>query len=171
MTTLISPADVRALVATDIEDSDLLTIIEREEAMLVKACGAHEGPITETIVGGGVSLFVSRPIASISSISERTTLTSDSTTLATTLYYPWASEGRIERMSSTWGALVSVTYTPVDDRPERKAVLIELVRIALERTAMQREDLRGARDGYSYTAPDWERARKRLYRRLGFMRI
>jgi hypothetical protein len=63
------------------------------------------------------------------------------TTLTSTQYYAYPGQGRITRLSegTRWGRSVVVTYVPADDRPLRTQVLIELVRQALEQTAMAAE--------------------------------
>src|SRR4051812_15402423 len=46
---LVSPAQVRALVDTDLSDPDLADVIAREEAALARAIGPLAGERTETM--------------------------------------------------------------------------------------------------------------------------
>ncbi len=179
---LLSPAEVKELVRTSASDTVLQHVIDREEREVVRLFGAHyvdsETTISETLAGGTRNLYLRRRIASISSIVEYQTLDATSgTTLTSGDYLLWANEGRIERMpatavaswfagGATWGAKVVVTYVPYDDDDDRRAAIIELVRLALERTAMRRESVAGE---YSYEAPDWGEARAEILRRLGFV--
>ena len=81
----------------------------------------------------------------------------------------WHDQGRIERVYYEWDEKVTVAYVPRDDREKRKSVIIELVRIELERTTMRQESVAGE---YSYTAPmNWEAERQKLMRRLMFIAV
>lgn len=171
MSTLLSVDQALALIATEVTAPDVQAVIAREEAELVARYGAHyvdgSTTIVETVRGGGCNLYLKRRISSVSSISEASSLGGAATTLASTAYYVWTGQGRITRLpeGTAWGPVATVTYVPADDRPLRRQVLIELVRLALEQTAMRAESVSGA---YSYQAPEWESARKRLYKRLEF---
>jgi len=172
---LVTPAEVRALVQTDKTDEQLQAIIDREEAEVVRLYGPHyvdeATTVTETIEGGTWSLCLRRRLSSVSSVTEKVLIGDDGTTLTENEdYFVWSGQGRLERLpqGASWGALVEVEYVPADDIDNRKAVIIELVRLALERTAMQQEDVAGE---YSYKAPEWETERARLLRRLGFVRV
>lgn len=165
---LVTPSEVRVLVQTSLNDEKLQTIIDREEFDIVERFGAHYGetnsvPVTviETLEGDAqCSLFLRRRIASVSAIVD------DGTTLTTSSYRLWGKQGRIERLprGATWGDVVQVTYVPYDDNSTRKSVIIELVRLALNRTAMKSESIGGE---YSYSAADdWETERNKVLRRL-----
>lgn len=168
MTSLVSPAQVRALVKTSLSDALLQTVIDGEEALIVRKLGAHyvDGitTVVETLAGGGASLFVRRALTSISSVVE------DSVTLTASDYRVWAIQGRVERLpaGSKWGEVITLTYVPYNDNDQRKHVITELVRLALERTAMQSESVAGE---YSYQAPEWDAARAKLVRKLGFVNV
>ncbi len=179
---LVTPAEVKELIRTSASDTVLQHVIDREEREVIRLFGAHyvDGSTTvaETLAGGTRNLYLRRRVASISSIVEYQTLDATSgSTLETGDYLLWADQGRIERMpatavaswfagGATWGAKVLVTYVPYDDSDDRQAVIIELVRLALERTAMRRESVAGE---YSYEAPDWGEARAEILRRLEFV--
>lgn len=166
-TELLTAAEVRKLVQTALSDDDLQVIVDREDREIVKRFGAHyhetgETPdaVTETVESNNVrNLYLRRCLASVSAITE------DDVALAAASYRVWGSQGRIERLpaGSTWGDVVAITYVPADDNDTRKAVLVELTRIAVERTAMKSESVGGE---YSYTAPDWEALRSQQLNRL-----
>lgn len=168
---LVTVAEVRAMVTTGVLDTPLQAIIDREEAIMVERCGAHyvnsTTRITETVQGNGYGqLFLSRKVSSVYRVTE------DGVVLSQTDgdFQVWESGGMLIRQASgtTWGSVVSVIYVPYDDNERRKAVLIELVRLALDRMAMKSENVAGE---YSYTAPDWEYERARLLRSLNFRAI
>ncbi len=180
---LLTIAELRAQVRTGLSDSQLQSVIDREEAEVIRLYGAHyvsgATTVTETLEGGTKSLYLRRRLSSVSSVTEYSTSDStDGTVLtAVTDYRVWAAQGRIERMPSTavsgfgvgvWGAIVDVVYVPADDNDLRRAAIIDLCRLALERTALKSENVAGE---YSYSAPDWGEARAELLQRLGFANV
>lgn len=167
---LVTVAEVRAMVTTGMQDTPLQAIIDREEAIMIQRCGANyvdaSTRITETLRGGAPQLYLSQKITSIYRVTE------DGTVLSQTNgdFRVWEMEGCLERLpaGAIWGTVVAVIYVPYNDNERRKAVLIELVRLALDRMAMKGESVAGE---YSYTAPDWEYERARLFRQLNFRAI
>jgi len=137
---------------------------------MVERCGAHyvntSTRNTETLHGGYTLLHLAQKVTSVYRVTE------DGVVLSQTNgdFRVWELEGCLERLpaGARWGAVVAVIYVPYNDNQRRKAVLIELVRYALERTAMMSEGVAGE---YSYTAPDWEYERARLLRSLSFRAI
>lgn len=166
---LVTPEDVRALVNTSLSDIHLQDVIDRVEAEITAKIGApqEDGMTVSQAVtkrGEGTLLFTPVEIYSVVSIVE------DETTLEATDYQVWAG-GVIERlpMGSTWGDRNIVTFKAVDDRLKRKQAVIDLVRIVIERTAMQSESIAGE---YQYTAPDnWEAEFRRIMKRLTYLAI
>lgn len=167
----VSVSDVRAKVQTDLDDSALGDIIANEEAALSARLGAPPDgttAITEVLINTeGGSLYTKRPVATVTSVTESSTLTSTPATLAATDYYLMGTRGQFIRLAGcvSWGQLVTVVYVPADSAALWKQVIIELVRIALEQTTMRQESVAGE---YTYQAPDWNVARERQYRRLEF---
>ena len=163
---LVSPADVKALINTSISDTDLQTVIDRVEAQINARIGApqtdaYATEVVKTLRGEGEFIFMPTEIYSVSSIVE------DASTLTSDQYQTWAG-GVIERLpeDSHWGDRVVVTYKPTDDRLVRAQVIIDLVRIVIERTAMKSESIAGE---YSYTAPDnWDAEFRKAMKRLVF---
>lgn len=154
---LLTLAELRAVVESDRTDAELTALIAREEAMLVRKLGAHgDGvtAVTEVLEGHGGDLFLPRSVVSVTSVNG-----------ATGGYTALPRQGRIY---GTWYGLVTVVYVPADDRDERRAALIDLVRLAVSRTAMKAESVAGE---YSYQAPDWQAARAEIYRRLMFTSV
>lgn len=171
---LVSVQEVRDLVTTPLSDDRLQAIVDREEGAVIDLYGAHyvdeSTTINETHAGeDGPNLYLRRPILSVSSVTEKASLTGDAQTLTEDTHFTvWADEGRLQRLSGSWGAVVTVTYVPQDDSDKRKRAIIELVRLALERTAMKSENVAGE---YSYQAPDWNVERARILRSLGFWEV
>jgi hypothetical protein len=161
--------EVRAVVSTDLTNVELMEVVSREEQELIRRAGAHTSAITEVRPGKRKSIYLSRAVSSISSVSEYIYLgdTTAQTLVANTDYVVWEDQGRIERLDGLFGAKVTVVFTPSDDRDLRKQVLIELVRIALNQSNYSSEKVEGVEDSYSYTtAKDWGAAREQQYARL-----
>ena len=163
---LVTPTDVKALINTSMSDENLQTVIDRVEAQITARIGApqtdaYATEVVKTMRGEGEYLFMPTEIYSVSSIVE------DTSTLTSDQYQTWAG-GVIERLpeDSHWGDRVVVTYKPTDDRLVRAQVIIDLVRIVIERTAMKSESIAGE---YSYTAPDnWDAEFRKAMKRLVF---
>ena len=166
---LVSPANVKALINTSISDTDLQTVIDRVEAQINARIGApqtdaYATEVVKTLRGEGEFIFMPTEIYSVSGIVE------DASTLTSDQYQTWAG-GVIERLpeESHWGDRVVVTYKPTDDRLMRAQVIIDLVRIVIERTAMKSESIAGE---YSYTAPDnWDAEFRKAIKKLMFKAI
>lgn len=163
---LVSPADVKALINMSLSDTNLQTVIDRVEAQITARIGAPQTDayVTEVVKmmrGEGPYLFTPTEIYSVVSIVE------DGNSLTSDQYQTWAG-GVIERLpeDSNWGDRVVVTYKPVDDRLVRAEVIIDLVRLVIERTAMKGESIAGE---YSYTAPDnWDAEFRKAMKKLMF---
>ncbi len=121
------------------------------------ACG--EGA-TVTLEGEGKrKLYLRRKLTAVTSVTE------DDVALAATDYKVWGAQGTVERLPRgiRWGEEIAIVYTPANDNDTRKAVIIDLVRLALERTALKSESIAGE---YSYSAPEWEAERTAVLNRL-----
>ena len=166
MTSLVSPSDARALINTGLTDPILQTVIDRVEAQITERIGAPQTDAMETTIakvlpGEGEFLFMPTEIYAVVSITE------DGNALSSDQYQTWAG-GVIERLPSDshWGGRNTVVYKPSDDRKKRSQVIIDLVRLVLERTAMKGENIAGE---YSYTAPDnWDDEFRKAMRKLYF---
>lgn len=168
---LLTLAELRALVESDRTDAELTAIVAREEAEIARRFGAYgDGSTAQavTLGGGGTDLYLPRGFVSISSVQERPSIAGSLQTVTSTSYATWPAQGRLTRLGGAWGAQVVVTYIPVDERDRFRAAVIDLVRLALSRTAYQAESVAGE---HSYTAPNWEAARQDVYRRLRFTSI
>jgi hypothetical protein len=170
---LLTPEEVKVRIHTSLTDAQLQTVIDREDAEIVRRFGAHyvDGTtsVSETLQGGMANLYLKRGIASITSVVEKYILPSETgyTLTEDTDFCSWGAEGRIERLpvGLKWSRFVVVSYVPQDDNARREEALLALVRIALSRTAMRSESIAGE---YSYTSPEWEKERMGVFAALGF---
>ncbi len=170
MTRLVSAAVAKKQINTSMSDTDLEGIIDRVEAEITAKIGAPwaddstPSEFTCTMRGNGVSLFLPTGIYEVASIVE------DGTTLTSDDYRVWGNGGVIDRLyCGTWGDVCAVTYKPVDDRFKRIPAIIDMVRLTLERTAMQSESVAGE---YSFTAPEsWDDEYRKVMKRLMFKAV
>jgi len=157
---ILSIQQLRAVVASDLSDDDLIAIIDDEEAQLIERLGDHGDGVTaftQLVSPIGCQAYVDRRILAIVTVAD------DESTVASDRYRVWKDEGRIEHKSGDWVGPVEIEYIPRDDRSARRRALIDLVRLVVERTAMKSESVAGE---YSYSADDWEKARSDIYGRL-----
>ena len=169
MTSLLTIAECRALVKTAVSDANLQVVIDRIEAQITKKIGAAQDDtgvitVTETLKGGGNHLFLRVPISAVVSITEDGNLVDPSD------YQIWDVSGMVEHLPefSDWGSVCVVIYKPADMRDERKQATVDLVRLVIERTAMSSESIAG---DYSFTAPDWDAAFRKVMRKLYFAEV
>lgn len=174
---LLSAADLRDHVETDLNDTRLQDVIDRLEAELLQRTGPHAGPLVEILAGGGASVFLRRPISTVSSVREGARIEPSTPALtAATDYRVWPDQGRVERLTpgaelgtpaatvaAQFAAVVEVTYSPVDDQPQRKRVLLELVRLDLAQSGRAAESVG---DDYRYRGLDYQEHRESLFRDL-----
>lgn len=186
MTSLVSPADVKALMNTSIPDGGLQSIIDRVEAQITERIGAPWAAdntptqMVATLRGNGENLYLPVEIYDVVSIVE------DNIALTTLDYRVWGG-GVIERgpfnvgpfdwsgayqggsylgEGPHWGGQCVVTYHTADDRLKRKQVIIDLVRLVINHVAFRQETVAGE---YSYYAYDnWDREFSRTMKRLMF---
>ena len=155
MTSLVSVADVRALVRSRLSDGDLQVVIDREEAWLAGRIGELTGARTDTFTPGigDTPLYLRRRAPSV-------VLTDDGRTLAASEFLFTPSTGMIRRIWTPdlqgdppwrqlylgWAGTVTATYTPSDEADVERAV-IELVRLTVGETGFDAESI----GDYSYT--------------------
>lgn len=103
MANLVSLVELRAVVPSPLDDTQLDAVVARVEAEITEIVGAPAADstdITETLGGGQINVFTKRPIASITSITEYALLSDSTGTTLTegTDFFVWVDEGRIERI-------------------------------------------------------------------------
>lgn len=167
---LVSTDEVRAQINSGLTDAQLQAVIDRIEEEIADKIGDPQNDgntVTHTVTKrGGVScLFMPSEIGSIVSIME------DTVTLESTQYQTWPA-GVIERLPvdiGLWGDRCVVTYKPADDRSKRKGVIIDLVRLELNRSEMDEESFAGE---YSYkSSGNWNQKRREIMKRIQFTAV
>lgn len=117
---LVSVAEVRALVQTDLSDDDLQDVIDREEAWLAGRIGALTGARTETYWPDYDAVVMLRRRASTVAVEDNGVAVSDVRFTIDGSY--------LRRTLGYWTTPVEATYTP-NDESEVKAAVIDLVAI------------------------------------------
>ena len=153
-------AEVRARVETDLDDATLQTIVDSETESLQREAG---GPAqTETQFASGLKqIILKRKPASITSITERGTLTAAAVALAAN---DWRQTGLygIYRLAdgtnpaASWGAEVVIVYVPELDAALRDRVVFDLVQLAVEFRAFDSEEA----GDWKGTQKDYDKRRK-----------
>jgi hypothetical protein len=132
---ILTPDELREHITTDLATSALQRLLDAAEFLIVDRAGAA-GTRTEIVGGGTRFLTVTRPIASITSITE--TLLNDSRLLAANDYRLRYGGYLIERMiigtngRFRWWGDATVVYEPIDDSALRATVQIDLCRLAID---------------------------------------
>lgn len=174
---VLTVSELQARIDTPVSDAALSALLERIEADIKKAIGNPYTDATTDITEShrrppGKSLYLRRPILTVSSVTEYTDLSSTTGTTLTegTNFYVWADEGRLERiLGGTWAVRTDVVYVPQDDRPAWREAELDIARIALSRSALKQESVGGE---YSFTAPDsWEAEAQKVIGRLLFLDV
>ena len=157
---LLTLADVRAQVQTDLTSAALKNIYDAELRRIVKVVGKDKAVVERKNALSLLDLFTHRPIGTINSIKERVNAASSEVTLAAD-DYRIIGRRRIRRLStgtnggSWWGGEVVIDYDPVDNIDLRNSTLVELVRISADEKAAESE-----KDGdYQVTYRNPKRAR------------
>lgn len=154
-------SEVRARVETDLDDATLRTLIDAEIEALQREAGRETE--TETQFASGLKqIILHRKPASITSIDERGTLTSDPVTLASD---DWRQIGQYglyraadgTNPAATWGAEVVIAYVPEIDANLRDRVVFDLVQLAVEFRAFDEEEIG---DDWKGKQKDYDKRRK-----------
>lgn len=171
--TLLTPAELRTHVETDLPDAAIQRLLDSAEATIVDAAGAP-GKRTEHFTAMGhphgrdTILTLSLPVDSIDSVVERESpQNSTSVTLSANDYLV---RGRRELIRLTdgdnprryWAPDVQVTYMRVADTDARVRAQIDLVKLAIQYAGVESERYGDVQIGHgSLTAGD-ERVRAAL---------
>ena len=168
---LVSITELRALVPSPLEDSDLQIVLNRVEQEITDDIGIpYVDPVTsisEQVQGDRNNLFLKRPISSVDSITDE-----NGNALSLSNFIVWNKQGRLQykrhyHYSYTYNRpnrQYTVVYVPADRRQERKQAIIDLVRVALSQTALKGESVGGE---YSYSTPsNWEEEKRKILRRI-----
>lgn len=167
MPSLLVAADVREHVDTDLSDAALGLLIDDADALIVQRYGPHTGAVTERFMPalGERVLFPSRPVdPSIGVTVTRSGVGSSTVETVAVTDYVLDGSAQVRLLAGGFAnQVVTLTYTPVDDRPRRRRVLLDLVRLALRYDALSSSTMGDA----SVSHVDYDAERQRLLGSLG----
>lgn len=143
-------AAIRLRLDTDMSNAALHALAKAAIAEIAER-GIGTGG-TVSLAGGGRYLWVSRPIAAITSVTEGTTVVD-----ATDYRFEVGGhsiERRLDGFQSVWGYDVTVVYTAVAANERYDRVVVDLVKLSVEYSGLARradgdyrEDAMGSRAG------------------------
>ena len=169
---IIQPFEIRSRLNTPLTDLELGNMIIAAQAEIEGVHGAAyvdaDTPITELHLGSYEALHLKRKVATVEEVREYAFPGSSVNVLETDDYFLDADHGVLTSRYGKWGWRVEVDYVPQDDRNKWREAVIDLVRMALSRSALKAESVAGE---FSYQAPDWEMEKARIINRLGFARL
>lgn len=162
---LLTVAEVRAHVESDLDDDAFGRLIDDADAEIIARLGALASSV-EVHKGGTERIWPHRKVSSITSIVER--IDEQNTTLVATDYALDSDSRALERLQggsnprSEWAPQVTVTYVPVDETARRKRLLVDLVKLANRYAGVRGEGVGPVRAEYG----DYEAERNALFRSL-----
>lgn len=174
MSTLLSLAELRGVIPTDLSDASLQLFLGDAQAEISRRCGAHDSQIDTLDSAGDRWIFPTKPIGSVTSIKERLYRTSEEITLAENDYSIHDNGRSLLREPDGdnpryigWGRIVTVAYEPAgasDELSRRKRAQLDLVKLAIHHEGISQSKV----GNLSVNHVDYERERSRILRRLAY---
>ena len=141
-------ARFKARFETDLADPELQDVLNQVNEEILNKWGAHSAagsPITVQLVGFDLAIFVHRPIAVITSVTEVVGTTS--TVLAANDYRLWFDGRALSRLNDgtnpavRWGDRVTIVYVPEDDNNQRQEVILKVAMLDLQYRGVRTESI------------------------------
>lgn len=134
--TLLTVDEFRGFVTSALGNDEIQLILDAAEAEIVRIVGASDS-VVELATGGSRYIFLGRPAASITSVTETNPWDGVFVTLASGDYLIHPGGYILERLPYgpntrlAWWGRVTTTYVPLDDEALRKSVQLDLSRLML----------------------------------------
>lgn len=163
---LLTVPELQQHIETDLAAPALQRLLDSEEAEIVRRYGPHDDAVFVG-VGGGAYLFLPRPAAEVTTITETGGYV-DPLELEEDDYELLHGGRTVRRLSggtnsaARWSPTVSVVYVPLSDTDQRRRVLVDLCRLDLQNNALAIERV----GDYTAHSKDYQRERERLLRSL-----
>lgn len=148
---ILTVTELRAHIESDLTDASLQRLADASEEQIVNVAGSATSE-TESFADAGYptgrdrTLYLSRPVSSITTVKERdyrddsqTSLSADDYRMENTRDLIRLREGSNSRLF--WAPFVEVVYVPVVDTGLRKHVQIQLVKKALTYSGFGKEKI------------------------------
>lgn len=166
---ILNNAQLGEHIEHDLSDNALQRLNDAETAEILRRFGSVT-TATELLPGGTRRLILKQKLGSDGITSVTETVGTTDTILAADDYRLWYGGAMLERLDdgtnprSRWGNRVSVVYVPENRLAQRRLVLINLVKLAIEYRGLKSEGV-GAGD-YSMTVLEYNAERENLLRSL-----
>ena len=158
--TLLTVAQVRAHVETELSDSAFERLIDSQDARIRRMVGPHDGTLTvdNYRTDGLHRIWLPRPAETVTSVEERYETDATWTTVDSGNYYLSDEGNTINRTDTRFLPLAKIVYEPVAENDLRMQALIDLVRLRVADDAMASHT-----DGdFSATSVDYAREERRI---------
>lgn len=149
----VTIANVQVSIKSALTEAELTILINRAEAMMADVVGlpqesGYSVSNTFTTIGGVSKIFLPQRIYSVTSVTE-----DDELLVEDTDYVVRKNLGYIERLSgSKFGDEIVIVYKPEKMDSLWEDVVVNIVRLLVERTAMTSEKA----SEWSFNAPRWD---------------
>ena len=158
---------VRGRVETDLDDSTLQRMVNAAVKSVDRIAGKAASETLTFDALGNATIGFYRRVNSITTVTERRTARGTATTLAADDYrlvgaYKLLRLNDGTNAQSTWGKEVVITFVPEVDQDVRDRVAIDLVNMAVEFKALDREKV----GDYEQEQKDYNRRRTALLREV-----
>ncbi len=170
MAALITLAEMRKHVETDLEDTAMQRLIDDADATIVKQFGEHTSQVDDGLTGER-RLFPSRPIDADLIVTETIIDGSgfEQDTVLSATDYKILNGGRVlkrqiegDNPRQFWGQRVKLSYTPESDIVRRARVTVDLVKLAVANSGTRREEV----GDFETWSLDYEKERTSILSRL-----
>ncbi len=165
MATLLTVAQVREHVETDIGDDAVQRLVDDADAEIIRRLGPVASQVT-MLDGGDENLRLPRKATAITAAVE---LYGDVTYTLDATDYTLRGDGyTLERQndgtnpSPVWRGSVTITSTPVDETAQRKRLLVDLVKLAVAYDALSSNRI----GDVAVQGLDYQAEREKLFRGL-----
>lgn len=171
--TAVSPGtlSIRDHIETGLSDDALTELVAQATAEVEDRFGTDAAMSVIKAGDWGTVIRLPRAISSITSIVEKDSSFTTLSTLVAADYVVGHSGRVIYRVGQCWAPVVVITYTPVSEQTKREAMIIDLVKLAVNYSGLKSEKI----GDYSYDRgdTDYETARQRILgrNRSGFLRF
>lgn len=177
MARIITVADLREHVETDLPEAAIQRLIDEADQLVVDGYGAH-GPAAQTDDKypdvGMPLLFLERPASAVTAVTEYANASNSKLLVANDYRLEFGGQALRRLTTGTniaavWPWRVLVTYTiSVTENPIRRGVVIDLVGLAVNAGRGVKSERAG---DYSVTFADGEKQREDILGRLGGLNV
>lgn len=177
MARIITVADLREHVETDLPESAIQRLIDDADQLVIDTYGAH-GPAVQTddlyVDDGSEYVFPQRPVDAVTTVTEYTSETTSKVLDPTDYRLLHNGQSMLRLRNGTnpavgWGYRVVVAYViTTAENPRRRGVVIDLVRLSINHSSGLRSERAG---DYSVSYGNSEKERSKILRRLGGVNV